>query len=241
VKKFILFGQETGVLYQYDTSSGIKWKTFGNSKVQPKYEGEIENGKMNGLGVLTYPYGEKSIVGEWKNGKEYNTIHKNKYGELIGERKFGKWIEEKKINKIINNSVNKIRKGHVKITLLDGNLFEGEFNDGILDSKINGQGTYTSLSGSQYVGEWKNGNMNGQGTYTWSDEDKYEGKWKDGKRNGQGTFTFNDGRKYVGDWKDDRWWNGIEYDKNGEITYKRINGKRDKTITPTSKQTPNKL
>jgi len=57
-------------------------------------------------------------------------------------------------------------------------LFEGEFNDGILDSKINGQGTYTSLSESQYVGEWKNGNMNGQGTYTWSDEDKYEGNRK---------------------------------------------------------------
>jgi len=34
-------GQETGVLYQYETSSGIKWKTFGDGKVQPKYKGEI--------------------------------------------------------------------------------------------------------------------------------------------------------------------------------------------------------
>ena len=54
-----VIGQETGVLYQYETSSGIKWKTFGNEKVQPKYEGEIKNGKMDGLGVLIYPYGEK--------------------------------------------------------------------------------------------------------------------------------------------------------------------------------------
>ena len=36
-----LFGQETGVLYQYETSSGIKWKTFGDGTVQPKYEGKI--------------------------------------------------------------------------------------------------------------------------------------------------------------------------------------------------------
>lgn len=69
------FVQGTEFLYQYETSTGIKWKTFGNEKVQPKYEGEIKNGKMDGLGVLTYPYGEKSVVGEWKEGKEWNTKH----------------------------------------------------------------------------------------------------------------------------------------------------------------------
>ena len=40
-----VIGQETGVLYQYETSTGIKWKTFGDGKVQPKYKGEIKNGK----------------------------------------------------------------------------------------------------------------------------------------------------------------------------------------------------
>ena len=33
-----VIGQETGVLYQYETSSGLVWKTFGNEKLQPKYE-----------------------------------------------------------------------------------------------------------------------------------------------------------------------------------------------------------
>ena len=33
-----LFGKETGVLFQYETSSGLVWKSFGNGKVQPKYE-----------------------------------------------------------------------------------------------------------------------------------------------------------------------------------------------------------
>ena len=54
-----VIGEEPGVLYQYETSSGIQWKTFGDGKVQPKYKGEIKNGKMDGLGVLIYPYGEK--------------------------------------------------------------------------------------------------------------------------------------------------------------------------------------
>ena len=49
-----LFGQETGVLYQYETSSGIQWKTFGDGKVQPKYKGEIRDFKPNGQGIITY-------------------------------------------------------------------------------------------------------------------------------------------------------------------------------------------
>ena len=65
-----VIGQETGVLYQYETSSGIKWETYGDEKIQPKYKGKIKNGKMDGLGFITYPYGGKSIIGEWKNGKE---------------------------------------------------------------------------------------------------------------------------------------------------------------------------
>ena len=64
-----VIGEETGVLYQYGTSTGVKWETFGDEKVQPKYEGEVSNGKPNGFGVLTYPDDEKSVVGEWKNGK----------------------------------------------------------------------------------------------------------------------------------------------------------------------------
>ena len=93
---FPLFGQETGVLYQYETSSGIKWITFGNENVQPKYEGEIKNGDMwfilHGLGVITFPYDGKSIVGEWKEGKEWNTKHTKKDGTLLGKFENGELI-----------------------------------------------------------------------------------------------------------------------------------------------------
>ena len=63
-----LFGQETYVLYQFETSSGIQWKTFGDVKVQPMYKGEIKNGVPNGQGLYSYPDGRK-YFGQWKDGK----------------------------------------------------------------------------------------------------------------------------------------------------------------------------
>ena len=41
-----LLGRETGVLYQYETSTGFVRKTFVNGKIQPKYEGEIYIGNQ---------------------------------------------------------------------------------------------------------------------------------------------------------------------------------------------------
>jgi len=73
VKEIILSSQETGVLYLYESSSGFVLKSVGDEKIQPIYKGEITNGKPNGFGILSYPYNENSVVGEWKNGKEWNT------------------------------------------------------------------------------------------------------------------------------------------------------------------------
>jgi len=36
--------------------------------------------------------------------------------------------------------------------------------------------------------------------------------------------TFSDGKKYEGEWKDGNPWNGILYDKKGNILYKIVNG-----------------
>ena len=164
-----VIGEETGVLYQYESSSGIQWKTFGNEKVQPKYEGEIKNGKMDGLGVLIYPYGGKSVVGEWKDGKEWNTKHRNKDGKLI-------WNFEMEKN------------GLVTITYPDGDKYVGEFKDG----GKNGQGTFTWSDGKKYVGEYKEDLMNGQGTISWSNMEKFVGEWKDGKQ-WNGTYYDKEG------------------------------------------------
>jgi len=87
-----VIGQETGVLYQYETSSGLVWKTFGNEKLQPKYEGDVQNGVPNGLGVLISTNGWK-YFGSWKNGEIWNGTEYDKDGNIIyrwvnGKRKY---------------------------------------------------------------------------------------------------------------------------------------------------------
>jgi len=106
-----LYSQETGALYLYKTSSGLVWKTIGDDKVQPKYNGEIKNGKPEGIGDLT------------------------------------------------------------------------------------------AYDGGKYVGEYK-----------------------DGKKHGQGKFTYTDGGWYDGSWKEGQSWTGITYDKDGNISYEKVNG-----------------
>ena len=53
------------------------------------------------------------------------------------------------------------------------------------ESKIDGEGTYTSPNGDKYEGEFKDGKQDGQGTTTYSYGEKYEGEYLRGKRHGR--------------------------------------------------------
>jgi len=231
-----LFGQETGVLYQFKNSSGFVWKTFGKAKVQPKYEGEVSNGTPEGFGVLSYPFTDgKSVVGEWKVGKEWYTEHYNKDGTLIGKYVNGKWILkwgvlfQRKVNgelewfedygeneygKYVGEIENWVPNGQGKQTYPNGIMHKGDWKDG----KKHGQGTFTQPDGSKYVGEWNNGKRNGYGTFTSPDGSKYVGKFRKGKRNGHGTFTSAGGSKYVGEWNNGK--------RNGHGTFTSPDGSK---------------
>ena len=156
-------------LYLWGEYPGYKWMGFGDKNTRPQYKGEVENGKPNRLGVLIYPYNGKIIVGEWKNGKEWKTKHRTKYGRLILKFEMGK-------------------NGQGTRTYPNGEKYVGEWKNG----KKNGQGTETFFDGRKYVGEWKNGKKHAQGTMTWSSGGKYVGEWKDGKR-WNGTMNEKDG------------------------------------------------
>jgi hypothetical protein len=153
----VIGNNHKGETLYYWSKPDNKWMGFGDKETQHKYQGQVKDGKPNGLGILIFPDGSK-YVGNWKNGK------------------------------------------------------------------YNGQGTSISPLGIKYVGSWKNGKKNGQGTFTHSDGSKYDGSWKNGSQNGQGIYTSSIGDKYVGSWKNDKRWNGIQYDKNGNIIYKWMNG-----------------
>jgi len=147
---------------------------------------------------------EGYIVNGFPNGQGTTTYPDG--SKYIGEWKNGKY------------------NGQGTYTFPNGGKYEGEYKNG----KYNGQGTYTYPNGGKYEGEYKNDKRNGQGTYTWSDGGKYVGEFKDNQKNGQGTMTLPSGSKFVGEFKDDKTWNGIGYDKYGNITLKKVNGRSRK-------------
>ena len=78
----------------------------------------------------------------------------------------------------------------------------------------------------KYQGQVKDGKPDGLGVLIYPDGGRYVGSWKNGGRNGRGILSDNNGYKWVGDWKDNKRWNGTEYDKDGNIIYRWVNGKR---------------
>ena len=78
----------------------------------------------------------------------------------------------------------------------------------------------------KYQGQVKDGKPNGLGVLISTNGLKYFGSWKNGKYHGEGTITYSSGNKYVGEFKDDFISNGTLYDKDGNIIFRWVNGKR---------------
>ena len=57
-------------LYRWGECCDWVWKGFGEKDTNPKYQGDVKNGKPDGLGYLIYPNGNK-YVGGWKDGKKW--------------------------------------------------------------------------------------------------------------------------------------------------------------------------
>ena len=77
-------------LYLWKTSSGDVWKGFGEKDIHPQYKGDVENGKPNGLGVITFLDGSK-FLGEFKDGEKngQGTFTFSWGGKYEGEYKDG--------------------------------------------------------------------------------------------------------------------------------------------------------
>ena len=84
---FPVIGQETGVLYYWERSSGQVWKTFRDKDTQPKYKGQVEKRRPNGQGTYTLTDGNR-FGGEWKDEKPWNLHNirqKRKHHRKVGE------------------------------------------------------------------------------------------------------------------------------------------------------------
>ena len=67
-----------------------KWVEFGDKDIHPKYQGQVKDGKPNGLGVLISTNGWK-YFGSWKNGEIWNGTEYDNYGNIIYS-----WVEGKR-------------------------------------------------------------------------------------------------------------------------------------------------
>jgi len=234
----LILANSIGVLFQHETNAGFEWRSFGDPKIQPKFEGSILNDKPNGSGKLTYSNGNK-FEGYWKNGepsgegtfswsdgRKYSGFFKNgepngkgTYTSSDGTKKTGMWKDTKQKSswyQKIESSGEYEDKKYGILSYRKENARWGWFDYG--DEKKDGK----------YIGGIKNMKPNGFGTFTYGagkwKGDQYEGMWKDGKFNGKGTLTRSNGEKFIGEWKNNSLWNISKQSKFGEILKKYENG-----------------
>ena len=86
---FPLYGQETGVLFLSLENGELVYYEEGDDDNEGKYVGEIDNGEPNGQGTFIWSDGTK-YVGEYKNGKRWNGIYYDQYGNIRGKTVNGK-------------------------------------------------------------------------------------------------------------------------------------------------------
>ena len=83
-------------LYRWGENPDYKWMGFGDKDTHPVYQGQVKDGKPNGLGVIIYPdgiwKGGNKYVGEWKNGKHWNGTSE-KDGKIEKKVVNGKYIK----------------------------------------------------------------------------------------------------------------------------------------------------
>ena len=77
-------------LYGWGNTLPYVWKGFGDKETQHKYQGQVKDGKPNGLGVLISTNGWK-YFGSWKNGEIWNGPEYDNYGNIIY-----RWVEGKR-------------------------------------------------------------------------------------------------------------------------------------------------
>ncbi len=93
-----------------------KWFEDGDEENDGKYVGEIENGKPNGTGTITFPDGTMYVgkwkdgfpngqgtetypnggkyLGSWKGGLKWNGTYYDQNGNITGKYVNGGWIKQ---------------------------------------------------------------------------------------------------------------------------------------------------
>lgn len=174
--------------YEGDMIDGVP-NGFGINKEKRKvYEGYWRNGLYHGSGKeILYSNGKLTNIreGEWKDGK------------LNGRGTVVKY-EDGKISYIENgNFENGNLNGHGYYkSLLDGELYEGDFVDGL----YHGFGKYSREEGISYIGYFDDGIYHNKGSLTYKNGNVYKGEFEHGTVVGYGEMKYANGDVYIGHW-----------------------------------------
>ena len=129
--------------------------------------------------------------------KKDNSIYKGSWNFQGKKEGFGIFLDSKG-NKYIGEWKEDKIKGKGRIISINGDYYEGFFNDGIIE----GYGMhYSKTNGYKYYGEFKNNKFHGKGKLVYEDKTSYEGLFFEGYKNGEGKLIFKDGSFYEGNFE----------------------------------------
>jgi len=190
-------------MYELDTNGGV-------------YEGQLNNGKRDGLGKMTWADGDV-FEGQWKNEK-LNGLGRMTFpsGDWVeGQFKDNIPIETQTVKTAMARyggvSAFQIKDGKVEaiydangnrrmLRTANGNRMSDFFLD--FSNYIATKMYELDTNGGVYEGQLNNGKRDGLGKMTWADGDVFEGQWKNEKLNGLGRMTFPSGDWVEGQFKD---------------------------------------
>ena len=207
----------TGILY------------FGNDY----YEGQIHNGKLHGVGVVTIRRagGNHVYAGEWKNSHQTG---RGKYTYPNGDVYLGDFIEDEASGHgVYHHSLqDSFHKGEFKNDVMHG-MGIYETRDGTKYESgrfINDKFAYGHLKvdrphHSVYEGDYnKNKKFNRKGRLVYANGDVYEGQLKDDTKYGLGKLTITNGIVQEGTWMGDKMYGKITYPDGTVVEGDFMNG-----------------
>ena len=192
--------------YKNDLRNGRGIYYYNNIE-EKKFIGEYMKDKKNGHGIIFYRDNTK-FIGEFKNDeKEGKGYFFDKDGHKIKEIIYIKGTEKINIDneqdKSSNHSIDSEESANININgktkkeYLGGDIYDGEFVNGLKE----GKGNYMYSNGDLYIGLFSNGEKDGFGIYYYNNGDTYEGIFSHNEKNGKGKYYYSNGEKYIGTFK----------------------------------------
>ncbi len=195
----------SGNVYEGDFRKGKK-TGFGTMRFanQDIYEGNWDNGMMQGEGKYQFANGDK-YIGNFYQDKFHG---EGKYyvggSVVLGPWKHGE-SSGMNVSTTVQNNTNTTPPAETNVSATTAESSSSTAKDNYPDCTFGKChdiiGIYKYAEGSEFIGEFKNGQPQGQGTCYYANGDKYVGGWRSHAPHGKGILYYKNGRVSGGSWQ----------------------------------------